>query len=139
MFWTTTAYAMSQGGQGGENDPLMSLLPLILMFAVFYFLLIRPQQKRAKEHKALVESLRKGDDVITNGGLCGRIVDTQEETVTVDLGETKVTVLRSAIASMPLRQSKEKAKPAKKDGKKAEKKPEEPAAKSDDSADTTDE
>ena len=74
MFWTTTAYAMGAGGQGGEGDPLMSLLPLILMFAVFYFLLIRPQQKRSKEHKTMLEALRKGDDIITNGGLCGRMV-----------------------------------------------------------------
>ncbi len=125
MFWTSTAYAMAGGGQGGQSDPTMTMLMMVLMFAVFYFLLIRPQQKRAKEHKQMVNSLRKGDEVITNGGLCGRVVDTQEQTVTVDLGETKVTVLRSAIASVPAASAlPAKDRKSKKDAKKTEKQPE---------------
>ena len=136
MFWISEAYAMSPGGAGGEPDILTSMAPLILMFAVFYFLLIRPQQKRAKQHKEMIQSLRKGDEVITSGGLCGRVVDTQEETVTLDLGKTEVTIIRSAVSSMatvPM----PKEKKGKKDSKKSEKADKEPAK--DDSENTDDE
>ena len=113
---------------------MASVGPLVLMFAVFYFLLIRPQQKRAKQHKEMVNSLRKGDEVITSGGLYGRIVDTQEETVTLDLGKTEVTIIRSAISSMatvPM----PKDKKGKKDNKKAEKTDKEPAKDDSENAD----
>ena len=57
----------------GSADPITSLLPLVFIFVVFYFLLIRPQSKKAKEHKLMVESLAKGDEVVTNGGLLGKL------------------------------------------------------------------
>ncbi|MDR2076561.1 MAG: preprotein translocase subunit YajC [Desulfovibrio sp.] len=100
MFWTTAAYAMAPG-PGGEAQTWSTFGSLALIFAVFYFLLIRPQQKRAKEQKAMLEALRKGDEVITSGGLMGRIVDTQDKFLLVDLGETKVKILRSAVTSVP--------------------------------------
>ena len=76
-------------------DPLMSFLPLILMFVVLYFLMIRPQMKRAKEHKLLVEGLQKNDEVITNSGLVGKITNVDTSYVTVEIGSdnNKVTTL----------------------------------------------
>ena len=64
------AWAQGTGGGGGE---LMGLLPILLMFVVLYFLMIRPQMKRAKEHKAMIEALQKGDEVVTAGGVVGRV------------------------------------------------------------------
>ncbi len=65
----------------------MSFLPLIIIFVIFYFLLIRPQMKRAKEHKKLVSELANGDEVVTNGGLLGRITKVGESFVTVELAD----------------------------------------------------
>ena len=102
MSWINTAYAMSGTGAagGGEAAGFASFVPLILMFAVFYFLLIRPQQKRAKEHKSMLSALKRGDEVITSGGLFGRIAEAGEEYLIVDLGETKVKVSRGHIAGV---------------------------------------
>ncbi len=76
-------------------DPLMSFLPLILMFVVLYFLMIRPQMKRAKEHKLLVEGLQKNDEVITSSGMVGKITNVDTSYVTVEIGvdENKITTL----------------------------------------------
>lgn len=89
-------------GQGGSGL-LGALLPFLLMFAVLYFLLIRPQQKRQKDHKALLEKLKKGDRVITNSGLFGTIVNFNEKnkSVVLNVGDqdtVKLEVLRSSIA-----------------------------------------
>lgn len=100
MIWTTAAHAMGGTGTGGEAAGLASFIPLILMFAVFYFLLIRPQQKRAKEHRAMLSALKRGDTVVTAGGLYGTILETAEDHVVLDLGETKVRVSRSAISTV---------------------------------------
>ncbi len=79
----------------------MSFLPLIIIFVIFYFLLIRPQMKRAKEHKKLVAELGNGDEVVTNGGLLGRITKVGESFVTVELAENvQIKVQRHAIASV---------------------------------------
>jgi preprotein translocase subunit YajC len=76
-------------------DPLMSFLPLILMFVVLYFLMIRPQMKRAKEHKLLVEGLQKNDEVITSSGLVGKITNVDTSYVTIEIGadESKIITL----------------------------------------------
>jgi preprotein translocase subunit YajC len=66
---------------------IMSFLPIILMFAVLYFLMIRPQQKKAKEHRALLEALAKGDEVVTNSGIAGRITKVGDEFLTVEIAE----------------------------------------------------
>ena len=95
----STAYAQDAAAGG---DPIMSFLPLILIFVVFYFLLIRPQQKRAKEHKALVEGLRRGDVVVTSGGLIGKIskvIDDNEVEVEI-AKDVKVKIVRSMIATV---------------------------------------
>lgn len=79
----------------------MSFLPLIVIFVVFYFLLIRPQSKKAKEHKQMVESLAKGDEVVTNGGLLGRITRVGENFLDVELADgMTVKVQRQAVASL---------------------------------------
>lgn len=93
------AYAQAAGG--GQPDPLISFLPLILLFVIFYFLLIRPQAKRAKEHKKMVEALAKGDEVVTNGGLLGKITEVGENFVTVQIAEgTEVKIQRNAVAAL---------------------------------------
>ena len=66
--------AWAQGATGGSGDFLVQLFPLILIFVVFYFLLIRPQQKKAKDHRAMIEAVKRGDVVVTTGGLIGKIV-----------------------------------------------------------------
>lgn len=84
-----------------QPDPIMSFLPLVLIFVVFYFLLIRPQTKRAKEHKKMVEGLAKGDEVVTTGGLLGRITQLGENFVQVKIAEgVEVKVQRQAVANL---------------------------------------
>ena len=99
---TSIAYAAGNaGGAAAAQGPMgafASLMPLILMFAVFYFLLIRPQQKRNKEHKAMIESLGKGAYIMTSCGFLGRIVDIEGDILVVDLGETKVRMPRSFVS-----------------------------------------
>ena len=84
-------------GQG-----LAQFIPLILIFVIFYFFLIRPQQKRVKDHKAMVESLKRGDEVITSGGIIGTIDRVMEDDrIEVTIGEnTKVQIIRSTITSL---------------------------------------
>jgi preprotein translocase subunit YajC len=92
--------AWAQAGGGGAGG-LVSLLPMVLIFVVFYFLLIRPQQKKAKEHRAMVADLSKGDEVVTNGGVLGKITDTDENFVTVEIASgVQVQVQRFAISQM---------------------------------------
>ncbi|MGS7874160.1 preprotein translocase subunit YajC [Campylobacter jejuni] len=74
-----------------ENSILTSLLPLVVLFAIFYFLVIRPQQKQAKAHKQMLESLQKGDKIITNGGLICEVVKAEEDFIKVKLNEDNVT------------------------------------------------
>jgi len=96
-FFITSAHAQDATSQGG----LMSFLPLIVIFIIFYFLLIRPQMKRAKDHKKLVEQLSTGSEVVTNGGLLGRITQVDESFVTVEFADkVKIKVQKHAIASV---------------------------------------
>lgn len=93
------AYAMGTGGgQGGQSGGFGALVPLILMFAIFYFLLIRPQQKKQKQHRQMVQNLKKGDRVMTSGGLYGRITGLTDTVVTLEISEkVRVKVARSNI------------------------------------------
>jgi preprotein translocase subunit YajC len=74
--FVTPAYAQAAGGAAGA---FTSFIPLILIFAIMYFLLLRPQQKKMKEHKAMVEALRRGDQVVTQGGLIGKVTKVKDD------------------------------------------------------------
>jgi preprotein translocase subunit YajC len=102
MFFESLAFAMGapQGGAGGPAEMFAQFMPLILMIAVFWFLLIRPQKKRQQEHKNMLEALRRGETVVTTGGIIGRIVDIDGDILTLDLGETKVRVGRGFISGL---------------------------------------
>lgn len=78
----SSAYAQAAGG---TEQQIIGFLPIILMFVVLYFLMIRPQMKRAKEHKTMLEALKKGDEVVTSGGLVGRITKVAESYVTIEV------------------------------------------------------
>jgi len=96
-FFISSAQAQDATQPGG----LMSFLPLIVIFIIFYFLLIRPQMKRAKEHKQLVSQLSNGDEIVTNGGLLGRITNVGESFITVELADNvKIKVQRHAVANV---------------------------------------
>ena len=96
-FFISDAYA--QGGSGG-GAPYGDILFLVLLFAVFYFLLIRPQQKRTKEHKKMVEAVAKGDEVVTNGGLLGKVIEIGDTFLTVTITEgVDVKLQRSSVAA----------------------------------------
>ncbi len=95
------AYAMGtgQGAEGGGG--FAAFIPIILMFVIFYFLLIRPQQKKAKEHQNMVNNLRKGDRVITSGGIYGEITSLDDNSVTVEIADkVRVKVSRPSIAGL---------------------------------------
>jgi preprotein translocase subunit YajC len=98
----STAYA--QGfGFGDSSQAIVQFAPIVLIFVVFYFLLIRPQQKKAKEHKATLSALRRGDRVVTGGGIIGMVarVNPNDEEVAVDIAEgVRVKVLRSTVTAV---------------------------------------
>lgn len=96
------AYAMGAGGAGGEGaGGFTGFIPLILMFVIFYFLLIRPQQKRSKEHRQMVSSLKKGDRIVTSGGIHGRITGLDDTTLTVEIADkVRVKVARGNVSAM---------------------------------------
>ncbi len=103
MFGTGLAYAMGApgGGGAGGGGSLMSFLPIILIFVIFYFLLIRPQQRRAKEHKVLLTNLKVGDQVLTGGGIYGRVTGLREDVITVEISDkVRVKVARGSIAAV---------------------------------------
>jgi preprotein translocase subunit YajC len=97
-----TAYAMGMSpGGGGGSSQILSFLPIILIFVIFYFLLIRPQQKQKKEHQSLLSNLKVGDNVLTTGGIYGRITGIKDDKVTVEISDkVRVKVNRGHIAGV---------------------------------------
>jgi preprotein translocase subunit YajC len=98
MMFITSAYAQSTSG-GFDGAGMLQLLPLVLIFVIFYFLLIRPQQRKVKEHKAMVSAVKRGDRVVTSGGLIGvisKVIDDNEVQLEIAEG-VRVRVLRSGI------------------------------------------
>lgn len=94
----SVAYAAGPGG-GDPMSFLMNFAPIILIFVVFYFLLIMPQQKKAKEHKAMLAAIDKGDEVVTTGGIHGKVVGVAENVLTLEIAEkVKIKVSREYIA-----------------------------------------
>jgi len=103
MFLTSVAYAMGQapGGAAGGQSGMMSLLPLALMVVVFYFLLIRPQQKKQKETREMLKNLKRGDRIITGGGIYGRIDSLTDDAVNVEIAPgVIITCHRNYVAGM---------------------------------------
>jgi preprotein translocase subunit YajC len=95
----SSAYA--QAAAAGPEQGFLGLLPIVLMFVLLYFMLIRPQMKRAKELKAMTEALQKGDEVITGGGMLGRITKTGDTYITVEIAAgTEVNVQKSAVQTL---------------------------------------
>jgi len=94
------AMAPAGGGQGGGGG-LAAFIPLLLLFAIFYFILIRPQQKRAKEHRIMLENLKRGDRVVTAGGLYGTITNLEGNVVTLEIADkVRVKVSKNSIAGL---------------------------------------
>jgi preprotein translocase subunit YajC len=100
MDWLISS-ASAQAAGGSPANPIMQLLPLILIFVVFYFLLIRPQAKRAKEHKAMVAALAVGDEVVTSGGILGKVTEAGEQFLSVEVAEgVRVKIQRHTVSSV---------------------------------------
>jgi preprotein translocase subunit YajC len=97
--FATPAYAQAAGGAGSA---FASFIPLILIFAIMYFLLIRPQQKKVKEHQNMVENLRRGDQVVTQGGVIGKVVKVKDDNeLEVEIAEgVKVRVVKTTVAQV---------------------------------------
>lgn len=97
--FVSTAYAQTAAPAAGGADMIVQFLPLILIFVVFYFLLIRPQQKKMKEHKGMLESIRRGDRVVTGGGIIGTITKVgPDDELQVEIAENvRVRVMRSTV------------------------------------------
>lgn len=116
MFISEAVAQTASSAPAGGMDQMMQFLPLILIFVVFYFLLIRPQQQKVKQHKSMVNALRRGDRVITQGGFMGSIVKVvNENELLVEIGENvRVRMLKSAISEVLSKTEPQSA--AKKDG-----------------------
>jgi preprotein translocase subunit YajC len=88
-------------GGGAAGGGFGAFIPIILMFVIFYFLLIRPQQKKAKQHQEMIANLKKGDRVVTSGGIHGQITALDENTVTLEIAEkVRIKVTRSTLAGL---------------------------------------
>lgn len=103
-FANESLHILTAAGGGGTTGLLFNILPFVLIIVVFYFLLIRPQQQRMKTHRAMVEGLRKGDEVVTQGGIIGKITKVGDAEVTVELAtDVRVKVLRHTISEVRTR------------------------------------
>jgi preprotein translocase subunit YajC len=101
MDWLISTAAAQAQGAPGQGNALMSFLPLVLIFVVFYFLLIRPQTKRAKEHRAMVAALEVGAEIVTNGGILGKVSELGDQFITIEVAPgINVKVQRTAVAQV---------------------------------------
>ncbi|MEM6604006.1 MAG: preprotein translocase subunit YajC [Pseudomonadota bacterium] len=97
--FVTEAYAQAAGAPA--SDPLTMLLPMVLIFGIFYFLVIRPQNKRMKDHKAKIASVKRGDDVATGGGIVGKVVHVREDKIEVEIApNVRVKVLKGTLSDI---------------------------------------
>ena len=101
MFFDNIAYAEPTAGGAPGGNPIMSFLPIILIFVVFYFLLIRPQQKRQKQHMAMIDSLKAGDTILTNGGIYGLITNViDDKTFLVEISSgVKIKIAKGGVSA----------------------------------------
>lgn len=105
MFFISDAMAQTATASGGTSGLLMQIIPIILIFVVFWFFLIRPQQKRQKEHQKMCEALTKGDEIVTIGGLAGRIADVNEQYIVIEISRVEgnpvtITMQRGAVQTV---------------------------------------
>ena len=101
MLFPSLAHAMgaAPGGDAAGGNPITAFLPLILMFAIFYFLLIRPQQKKAKQHREYLGGLKRGDYILTGGGIYGRIMEVHGDKLTVEIAkDLNIEINRSFVS-----------------------------------------
>lgn len=101
--FASPAFAQAAGAAGSPASTLMSFVPILLIFVIMYFLMIRPQQKKLKDHKAMVTGLRRGDQIVTSGGLIGKVtrVDDQKSEIEVEIApNVRVRVVRSTISQV---------------------------------------
>jgi preprotein translocase subunit YajC len=105
--------AYAQSALGGDNPLTSFLVPMVLVFVIFYFLMLRPQQKRAKQHQEMIKNLRRGDTVITNGGLVGKVTKVvDDDQIEVEIADdVRVRQLRSMVADV-----RAKGEPVKEEG-----------------------
>lgn len=101
MDWLISTAAAQAQGPAGQPSFMVQMLPLVLIFVVFYFLLIRPQTKRAKEHRAMVAALEVGAEVVTNGGILGKVTEVSEQFLTVEIASgVNIKLQRHAVAQV---------------------------------------
>jgi preprotein translocase subunit YajC len=103
--FVTPAFAQGSlfgGGAGGEGGMIMSLLPFVLIFVIMYFLILRPQQKRAKQHQDMVKNVRRGDTVITNGGLVGKVTKVvDDDQIEIEIADdVRIRQMRGMLAEV---------------------------------------
>ena len=116
FFWESVAHAMGAAPQGdgaAGGNPITAFAPLIIMFVIFYFLLIRPQQKKAKQHKELLSNIKKGDHVLTSGGIYGRVTASADDVMTVEISSgVEIKINRNFISTVvnPEKSPKKKEK-----------------------------
>ena len=97
--FVSPAYAQAAGGGGA--GAMAQFIPLILIFVIMYFLILRPQQKRMKEHRNMVQALKRGDQVVTQGGLIGKVTDVKDDEIAVEIAQgVKVRVVRATVAQV---------------------------------------
>jgi preprotein translocase subunit YajC len=101
MLMESVAWAQGTGGGGSGSGTILSLVPFVLIFVIFYFMLILPQQKKQKQQKAMMESLKKGDKVITTSGIWGTVTNLGKDTVTLQIADnTKIKMQREYVARL---------------------------------------
>jgi preprotein translocase subunit YajC len=105
MFFATPAYAAAAApGPGGAQDALLQFAPLIILFVLFYFLLIRPQQKRAKQHQATIAAVKRGDTVVLSSGIVGKVSKVEDAEVQVEIAPgVNVKVIKAMISDVRTR------------------------------------
>lgn len=100
-FFISDAMAAAETGQAAQADGTFSLIMIVAIFVLFYFMLIRPQNKRAKEHRNLVEQLKKGDEVVTSGGMLAKVTGLEEQFIKVNIAEgVEISMQRSAVSAV---------------------------------------
>jgi preprotein translocase subunit YajC len=112
MSFVTQAFAATPSGPGAFGGTITSLLPIVLIFVIMYFLILRPQQQRQRQHREMIANVRRGDTIVTSGGLIGKVAKVDEQELQIEVAEeTRVRIMRSMIAEV-----RAKGEPVKENG-----------------------